>query len=176
MTNRTTKKLDSLDRDLARLIADLSRYDETALSRQPGPGQWSVLQIMQHLMIAETGSVKYLQKKLSHQPQLKKAGIQESLRVWLLRIYTWLPFKFKAPAPVAEDKFEKGASFQDVAAQWQASRLALREFYATVPRAYFDKSIYRHPFAGYLTLDGVLDFFAVHIDRHRRQINRTLKG
>jgi hypothetical protein len=44
-----------------------------------------------------------------------------------------------------------------------------------LPDHLYDKEIYKHPFAGRLSLMGMVDFFEHHFRRHREQMRRALK-
>ena len=169
-------RLDTLDAALDALLDELAAHSAEALDRPPAPGQWSALQVMQHLMRSEELSMRYLQKKLRYQPELRKAGPAAALRSRLLRFYLRLPFKFKAPAPVDAPTFEADVSLEELAGRWKANRRELRAFLDGLPDDTYDKEVYKHPFAGRLTLTGMVDFFDGHFQRHRQQIRRGLEG
>lgn len=169
-------RLDALDAALDALVDELSGHSIEALQQPPAPGQWSALQVMQHLMRSEELSMQYLRKKLSYQPELQKAGMAAALRSRLLRFYLRLPFKFKAPAPVDASTFKTDVSLDELARRWRANRRELRAFLDGLPADLYDKEVYKHPFAGRLTLMGMVDFFDGHFRRHREQIRRGLEG
>jgi len=169
-------RLDALDVELDRLLKELAAHSAEALDCPPAPGKWSALQVMQHLMRSEELSMRYLQKKLSYQPDLQKAGPVTGLRSWLLRTYLQLPFKFKAPQAVDAANFESDLTLDELAGRWKATRAELRAFLDGLPDDLYDKAVYKHPFAGRLTLYGMVDFFDGHFRRHREQIRRALNG
>ena len=53
MNAKTTQRLKRLNADLDELFQELSAYTDTQLNTPPGSGQWSVLQTMHHLLMAE---------------------------------------------------------------------------------------------------------------------------
>ena len=163
-----------MDQELESLIEELSQYSHEQLNQQPQGGGWSPIQIMHHLIIAEEGSLKYVRKKLSFNPELKNTGFAEGYRSLILNLYLWAPFKFKAPAGVAGDKLPTEADFQETAQRWKNNRKDLGDYLNSLPEELFKKSIYKHPLAGRLSLQGMLQFFDGHFNRHRKQINRTL--
>ena len=175
MDQKILKRLDQLDKSLEILVLELSEYSEDQLRKQPAPGEWSALQVVHHLITAENLSLKYVIKKLSFDPKLKPAGIQSKARV----LYLWLafnsPFKYKAPEAVKGDHLPKDATLEKIKTQWLSQRKELREYLKGLPKEVFDKEVYKHPFVGRLSLEGMLHFFQIHFDRHHRQIQRTLK-
>ena len=63
-----------LDKDLHELLKELGKYSDDDLNYSPGDGKWSVLQIMNHLKLSEQLAHRYIVKKLSFSPELKKSG------------------------------------------------------------------------------------------------------
>lgn len=168
------RRLDLLDAELLKLLKELEAHSDDTLNRLPPGGGWSALQVMQHLMRSEMLSRKYLEKKLSFQPELKNAGIITGLRGRLLNFYLRAPMKFKAPDNVNENSFPARVDFSELADQWLEERRTLRRFLEQQPADLFDKEVYRHPFAGRLSIAGMVHFFDGHFRRHRGQIRRTL--
>ena len=170
------KQLDELDRQLGDLFAEAGKYDNARLLQQPGPGRWSAIQVMQHLMLSEGGSLQYLRKKTSSGVSgIGKTGFSATFRKWLLKAYLALPFKFKAPKVVAEESFPPVSGLEEVRSNWLKIRSDLRAFMGALPQEAHTREVYRHPIAGRMDISGMFDFFQSHFSRHRQQIERTLK-
>lgn len=167
--------LKRMETDLEALLADLNSYPSDLLRKRPSPEAWSVLEIMQHLMVSESRSLGYVKKKTSYPDALKKAGLLARLRTAGLRFFLWMPLKFKAPAIVNQDHFHENANLQDLSASWRTSRGELSHFLENIQPDWVEKEIYRHALAGRMTISGMLAFFSEHFIRHRRQIYRTLE-
>lgn len=174
MKKSTAQQLDKLDRQLDKLLAELAPFSEAQLNQQPRPGAWSALQVMHHLLLAEQLSMAYVKKKLSYNPALKNAGLAGAWRKFLLWTFVYAPFKFKAPANVSDEKLPDHSTLQETAELWKKNRRELREYLGSLPESLFNKSIYRHPFAGLLSLSDMLLFFEWHCIRHQKQIRRTI--
>jgi uncharacterized damage-inducible protein DinB len=175
MDARIQRQIKQLDEDLNDLLNDLKNYSADQLNAQPEPGAWSVFQVMQHLMIAESKSIGYVKKKTSYPEGLKKAGFPEIFRRKVLKLFLWLPFKYKAPAIVNETHFKDKVTLDELANTWRTSRGELAHFLENMKPEWADKEIFRHAIAGRMTLDGMLIFFSDHFARHRKQIDRTLQ-
>ncbi|TAK36745.1 MAG: hypothetical protein EPO28_13055 [Saprospiraceae bacterium] len=169
------KKIDAIDGSLEELLTLLAAYSHAQLNTKPAPHAWSVMQVMQHLMVAEQASIAYVYKKIKYRENLKKTGISNTLRKVLLWFFLWAPLKFKAPAIVAEDKFPAESDFQDTAESWRRIRADLVQLFECIPPELVHTAIFRHAVAGRLHLDGMLLFFSGHFKRHRKQIERTLR-
>lgn len=174
MNKKTAAYFDKIDEKLQQLLNNLQQYSDEELNRKPTPESWSVLQVMHHLMLAESLSGKYVQKKLSFNPKLKGTNLGTAWRMLVLRSYNYLPFKLKAPRNVGSENLPETSRIEETAEKWLAQRRELRAYLSTLPEEIFKKEVYKHPFAGRLSLDGMLRFFEGHFDRHRKQIDRIL--
>lgn len=176
MTKKVENQLYQIDDDLGQLLKKLKNHSNEELNRVPAPGQWSALQIMQHLMLAEELSVKYVRKKLSFKPALKRTGFGAAWSSFLLKIYLSLPFKFNAPGRVGDEQLPAVSEFAEVSQKWLSQRKELGTYLESLPDDLFAKEIYKHPFGGRLSLSGMITFFKSHFDRHEKQIGRTLRS
>lgn len=169
------KKFDRLNTQLEQLLKELEHKQEEHLFKSPSPGAWSSVQVLQHLLLTESSSLKYLQKKvssgLSHIP---RATWLTTARVLVFRLYIALPIKTKAPRAMGEDHFPEVDTFGEVAQAYRKTRQEFRIFLENLPEEAFDLEIFRHPVAGKLALDGLFTFFILHFERHERQIRRQL--
>jgi uncharacterized damage-inducible protein DinB len=176
MKSALDQRLNKMDQELQQLLDLLAPLGHATLNQQPADGGWSVLQVMHHLILSEEGSLRYVKKKMSFNPELKRGGWGHRLRSLLLSVFLGLPFKFKAPKGVAGEALPTESDFQATAQRWLDTRRELRGFIAELPPEVLRTALYRHPRAGRLTLMGMLRFFHEHFRRHRAQIERVLKA
>ncbi len=175
MDKKSSLHLKNLDQKLTLLLRDLKTYSDNKLNEQPSAKEWSVLQIMQHLMKAEEGAVSYVKKKLSYEPELANANVMSSFRSIFLNMALTSPIKIKAPEKVSGEALATDLTFWEVAKQWKTQRGELEAYLESLPDDYYTKDLYKHPLSGKMTLSNMLSFFNIHVDRHTRQIRRTLK-
>lgn len=164
----------NLDNKLTKLLDELKQHPDEFLNKSPGEGQWSALQTMYHVMLAEKKAHQYIHKKLSFHPTLKKAGVASWGRQALLKTYLNSPVKAKAPAAVGDQVIPTDLTFWEIAKPWKENRADFLQYLHTIPVEYIDKEIYKHPGAGRMSLNGMLSFFETHFDRHLKQIYRAL--
>lgn len=176
MEQRMERQLEKMDKALNDLILRLSTIEAQLLNLKPDEKSWSVLEILQHLMHAESGSIKYVQKKLSYNPVLKKAGFQAKFRAFVFLTAFKMPIKFKAPAIVSDDKFSSNANLESVTKDWLLKRKKMRRYLESLPNDIFDKVVYKHAAAGKITLNAMIEFFDIHFQRHLKQIDNTLRA
>jgi hypothetical protein len=174
MKHKVLQNLDKIDDQLQDLFDRLGSYPNEVLNKKPSEDDWSAMDNLHHLMRSERLSYGYIRKKLSFNPKLKKANLSTAWRSWLLSTYLRFPMKFKAPEAVAEEHFPEYSTLQEVSEQWKQQRLQLKSYLEDLPEHVFDKELYKHPFAGRVTIRGMVDFFGGHLERHSRQIDRAL--
>lgn len=165
-----------LNKELDSLLTYLSLFPSEKLQQRPSPNAWSVMEILQHVMLAEKLSVAYVGKKIQHPKGLKKAGMIERCRLMLLRFFLYAPLKFKAPSMVAEQHFNSQTDLDTLANNWRSIRATMASLLEEFPPELLGTNIYRHALAGRLTLDGMFLFFEGHFRRHRKQIEKTLQA
>lgn len=156
------------------LLDELAGTDDAVLNMAAIDGGWSTVQILHHLILAEELSLAYVKKKLSFTPELKPAGFDALWRSALLKLSMRLPLKMKAPAQIGDDKLPGFTTFADTRRRWLAIRDAWTAFLSELPDDWLDKAVYKHPLVGRLSWPGMLSFFLQHMQRHHRQIRRTL--
>ncbi|RMG83050.1 MAG: DinB family protein [Bacteroidetes bacterium] len=176
MNARIEKALNDLDHALEQLFKELEAYPDDLLNEPAPDGGWSVNQVLSHLLLAEDLSLKYVQKKLSYNPTLKKAGWRDQYRRFLLTLYLYAPFKFKAPKTLNSDHLPEKSSLADIRKNYEKVRAQTRAFFESAPDDLLIKEVYKHPFAGRLSLMGMLHFEKIHLARHTQQIRKTLRA
>jgi uncharacterized damage-inducible protein DinB len=174
MRTALLQQLQQLNTELDALLDQLAQYSHEQINQQPAPDSWSATQVMHHLLLSETLSMKYCQKKLSFEPTLRKAGLMARLRAYMVRYYLLSPFKFKAPPMLATPALPAKSDLVTIANQYRSQRAAFAHFLEQLPEKYLDKEVYKHPFGGRLSISGMMDFFAAHFQHHRRQALRAV--
>ncbi|MDZ7880272.1 MAG: DinB family protein [Saprospiraceae bacterium] len=175
MTPKIEKLWQTLEQQRINLFKELETIDSALLNREPAPYAWTALQNLEHLIKAETASLAYLKKKLSHGSEgIAKAGFKSWGRRFLLRLAFALPtLKFKAPKYLGD--LPETSDFQDVKLRFAAHRVTLKSFLDTMPNDLLESEVWKHPSAGKMSIAQMLDFFEDHFNRHEKQLKRALK-
>jgi hypothetical protein len=171
MNETYRNRLAQLDEINAKLYDKLKEINSELLSRKPRADSWSVLQVINHLIIAEAGTLNYLHKKIKS-PTLPGRSSLEPVKMVFLYLIMISPLKFKAPKVVSEpENRDLESSFEE----WGKIRKSIREFVEEYPESNLNKAIFKHPFIGRISLESTLWFFKMHIEHHQKQIDRLLK-
>lgn len=153
------------------ILAGLAGREDAWLNRAPAAGAWSIVQVISHLVLAESGTLGYIGKKIqAPQQEIPDVTPMSTLRSLALATALWSPLRWKAPErsrPAGEPE-----SLESVRGRWDAVRQEWRERLETFPESLLRKAIFRHPFAGRLGMRQTLKFLDDHQRHHARQIER----
>lgn len=166
---------DRLQKSMIDLCEKVKDQPDSVLNTVPENGGWSVLQVMYHMVLVEEYSMMYVRKKLSFGNEIPKAGIKGYFRGIYLRNMFRLPFKVEAPNAVNESSMPDEIRFWEVLKKWKDNRADLEDFLNTIPDELLKAELYKHPFAGKMTLKNMLYFFELHFNRHKKQLNKVMK-
>ena len=161
------RRLQALEERRRHLFERVEGLDPDFLNRRLGESRWSIIQVMCHLIRAEELSLSYIQKKVSRPDGLPDVTVSGWLRVLWLATALRSPVRVKAPAaadvPEREDPTETRRRWDEVRSQWRA---LVERFPLELER----KGVFRHPYAGRMTLAQALAFTAEHVRHHEKQI------
>ncbi len=164
--------LDQIENQRSAILNSIRSLSTAQLTHSPAQGQWSLAQVLSHIMSAERLSVAYIQKKALGIDAAQQSGLWEEFKIQLLIVSQRLPgLKFRAPRRVVENT----AQFSDLAsieASWDQIRNDLRALLENIPSHQVNRLLYKHPVAGYLDVRHALIFFREHIIHHQPQIER----
>ncbi|RSK49044.1 DinB family protein [Hymenobacter rigui] len=172
MNHRLHLRFEQLELATTHLLDTVAALGPRA-TQQPGPGQWSAAQVVQHLVVSETGIGQYMEKKLLQTESLEKSGFGAFLKSRLLRVLLRLPFtRFKAPSYLEKLTPTELPPLPELQAEWAAVRRRLERLLNEYPSNLLNRSIFKHPRSGMLTIYQTLDFMIDHVLHHQKQVER----
>ncbi len=172
MNRKIQVHYDRLQTGKESLFRQLQPCSEDQLRWKPTGNQWSVLQVLDHLHFAESGSLNYCKKKLLAGDQMPGASLFNSVRMEVYDIILYSRIKIKAPAVVISPSNER--NLEEMKSLFDQTSDDLKAFLDEYPDEFLNKGIYKHPMAGRITLPAMVKFFNAHLIHHRHQINRLL--
>ncbi|UOR07454.1 DinB family protein [Hymenobacter aerilatus] len=175
MNYRLSTRLEQLERATERLLQSAEALGERAY-QSPGSGKWSAAQVVQHLLVSETGINQYLEKKIQEAEGLQHAGLGHFLRSRLLRVLLRAPFlRFQTPAYLTAKTPITAPPLPELRQQWASVRRRLEQILNEYPEQLMRRAIFKHPRSGMLTIAQTLDFMVDHVLHHQKQIERIEK-
>lgn len=168
------KIFDQLELQRSTILNQVKNLSIEKYNHSPGPGKWSISQILTHIVTAEGLSVGYMKKKAQAIAELGNSGVKESLVLMLLKISQRTPaLKFRAPKVVVENT-PPALPFEELSKKWDVQRNDLKNFLESIEDKNAKKLLYKHPVAGRLDARQAAVFFGEHITHHWPQIKRLL--
>lgn len=165
------KKFKEIEAQRKSLLDEIAKLSHAQQNFKPSPEAWSILQVLNHLVYAETNTVKYMHKKMQGIATVEKAGVSAKVRLFALNTFLRSPLKFKAPKaalPVQEDVY----IFDNLRKQWDEVRSEFGEILDLLNPADADKLIFKHPISGKFNIYQTMSFIHEHIGHHIKQIER----
>jgi hypothetical protein len=143
--------------------------------KQPMPGSWSVAQAANHIFLSEQFSLSYLKKKLSYPDTLTPFQLKSWGSVLILKLALITSYKAKAPKIINMWDQQPILSPGELDVKWNLLRTELFAFIEKHQPAFGSHLVYKHPFAGRLTMYQMLMFLNDHMAHHIRQIKTIQK-
>lgn len=174
MLNEIQEAFGELEKVKQEWHEELRTLSNEQLNQRAGDKQWSPLQNVEHLIIAEGLGVKYIRKKLQYADKAKKSGWANRMRAQLLTFLTKNRlFKYKAPKILSEPAYP--SEIENVFGRWTGIRQEMAAELEKINDAQVNKELFKHPIAGRMNIISALGFMTAHVSRHRTQVRKSLE-
>jgi hypothetical protein len=164
-------QVDRIERSRARLIARLEALPRSVLETAPPSGGWSVLEIVEHLVLSEEAVLR----DMDHPERLRPKRRSLRARLGFAAVIGVLSSPLRVQVPSSSMRPKGTRSFDELRAAWEESHRALRRHVVAVEEGRISGAVFRHPIAGPLTTRQAMRMLRVHLERHTRQIQRILR-
>jgi hypothetical protein len=101
-----------------------------------------------------------------------RIGIGDKLRTLFLQKISSSDRKVKVPANSRSVLPGSDLHLSRIVARWNDSRAELHNFVARGSSELLCRGIFRHPVGGWMGMQEILEFFAVHLVHHQYQLRR----
>jgi len=172
MDQNLSKQFELLEGQKAQLLKDFGSWSREQLYFKPGSDQWSVLEVLQHVVNIDTGVTKYL-CKYQHDISQEKLGLGAWWRSMLLRLFLRSPMKVKAPN-VRNIQPLDTKELETLSADWAKSRAILYDYLKKFPQDKLMHFVFKHPLSGKFNIEQTLIFIYYHAHHHDHQLNRII--
>ena len=161
-----------MDSDLRRvrdaIASAIQGMSVEELSRHP-EGKWSIAEILEHLHLTYTGTIKGFERLLREgKPLARRASMQERVRAAVVTGFGYMPEGRKAPERTVPRGMPARVVADSIAARIEAMSALIAQAEARFGRV----RILTHPVLGPLTARQWRRFHRVHGMHHVKQIHR----
>ncbi len=171
MLDELSKRLGVLDEARESFLVTVRAASEAQRAFRPAPGSWSMLDVTEHLVLAEE---KSLLGMLKGPPS--GMTVTPLARVRMAMVLLVLRTDLRVKAPVARVLPTGSAALPELEARWLDARRGLEIFLESVTEEDTGAAMFRHPIGGWVAVGTGLTFHAGHIGHHARQVRRVRRA
>jgi len=164
------EQFERLEQKHRAFIGHIASLSEGVQSFKAGPDKWSVVEVVEHLVLAEKDLLTQLTANLpasALDPRLKTPEKhQQVIKVMQRDIPVEVPDESGQPRGLL--------TLDALFGQWADIRQKLRGVLGEITAENQNVPVYRHPYGGPLEIADALQFIDVHFDNHRRHVDRIV--
>jgi hypothetical protein len=134
--------------------------------------KWSINQLIFHLNNVEKSVLDYINYKNGKGELTQKAGLKAALRYYFLKVLLSTNMKFKTPKKVSQ--IPETLDFEQLMNDWNSTQDAFEKFLQHYPAELKGKAVFKHPYAGMLSIEQTIEFLVDHSKHHRKQMKRLI--
>lgn len=168
-----TKKLSNFEDSKSALLLLVQDINDKDLNTKINESEWSLTQVLTHIIESEVGISKYLYKKSKDLSSLPSTTVTSWIKSKFLNRFLKSDKKRKAPKVVSNPPND--FTFEELTQKWDEARSRLVNTINNLPKSAHSKAIFKHPVVGYLNIKQTVEFMTYHIDHHVYQVER-IKG
>lgn len=163
--------LDSRRQSFVKKLSDLS--SET-LSYKPDSNSWSLLELLEHLVLAEEIIKSAVDKSFDSSGSWPDPSVIELIKAAIVRMVLKTPIRVKAPTDRVLPKGDQ--NLNSLAERWNTTGSEWHSLLLKYPEGGSSSSVFKHPISGALNLRDTIRFLIGHIDHHELQQKRILES
>ncbi|MEX2527613.1 MAG: DinB family protein [Gemmatimonadota bacterium] len=165
------RALTRISRLRSTLLEQLQALDPALLTAHPIPGKWSILEIVEHLVLAEE-AVFYGQKGLDGEA-VPRRTIRNLALYWVVMGVLVFGIPVRVPSRTMRPKGER--TLDALADAWERSQERLGRHVRELDRRGLSLPIFSHPVSGPMSTRQAIWMLEAHLRRHRRQIRGRVR-
>jgi len=171
MHTELRKRIGALDRIRRALLDEVEALAPEVVEAKPRPEKWSILEIVEHLVIAEREILGGLPdaSQLSGKRRSVKNRVLYAVVMTVLRY----PIPVKVPSRGMVPKGE--SSLAELRSQWDENHRWLTSCVTSLDEEGLCQAVFVHPVAGPMTVMQAVRMDQIHVERHTRQIGKILE-
>ncbi|MEZ4413047.1 MAG: DinB family protein [Gemmatimonadales bacterium] len=166
-----SNRLATLDAAREAFLAPIRAATDQQRSFRPAPGAWSMLDVTEHLVLAEEKSLLGI---LKGPPP--GTTITPVARVRMAMVLLVMRTDLRVKVPVARVLPTGTVSLAELETRWGEARRGLQQVLEPVTAAEARTARFRHPIGGWVSVGTGVAFYTAHIRHHARQVRRIRRA
>ena len=168
MLSTLRSPFDRLERQRHALLDELLAHTPAQLAFIPAPGSWSLAALIQHLVLVEELTLRFVTLK-APRPANGRTFVHR-LRWMAVRLAG--PSSIRAKAPNAAIIPQEDVPVETLVTRWETVRTGIESYLEGVAEPQLDLLVFKHPIGGPLPILDTLQFLEMHLIHHGHQIRR----
>ena len=162
-------KLEQSNQTRLNLLERIEAMAPEDLTRKAGSNRWSVLEILQHIVLGERGVLHNLPEP-SRLVHCRRRPIHFVKYAIVLFILKW---NIPVPVPSAEMVPDGITTLEEIRDQWEQNYRWFKSYVDGLNAETVKHAVFRHPVTGPLTPGQALRMGHLHLETHIRHIKRN---
>jgi len=171
MKTKTIKAFQDLEMSSQQLLRILSNQSNELLGRKQSNDGWSLLEVAEHLYLAEKVAADYLKNKLYDNKSELDSISTYYFRGLIVRMALYLPIKFKVPKQAAILP-NSNLNLMEIKSKWEELNRDTLKLLSEMKESEFQRPLFKHPSVGKMRLIDGYKLLQVHFKHHKVQIER----
>lgn len=151
------------------LLGELGGWEAERLRFQPGENEWSALQMVDHIIRTER---EILLVVYGNEGVNRRVGAVDRIRTRFLHSVFRSGRRVKVPASVPIILPGAAKELDVLGKEWDEVRSTLDQNLQRIVSRSSAGAVFRHPVGGWMNMQGVLEFFSIHLVHHGFQLER----
>lgn len=169
MSNQLVKAYQQVREQKKWMLAQVAKSNVDKNSHNPNE-KWSINQLIFHLYNVESSILEYINYKHSKGELTQPIGMKAILKFQFLKALLKTKLKFKTPKRVSE--IPEDLDFNQLITDWENTQIDFELLLSNFPKELHNKGVFRHPYAGFLSIKQTIAFMVDHSNHHKSQMNR----
>jgi len=167
------QSFESLERKKEVVLAEVADLTAEQLSFRPGAGEWSVMEVLDHLAKVERALMDRVRREL---PEGNPVTMRDRLGARMVILVMRSRMRVKVPGTAKAVLPEEPASLTEVEERWSKEREEMGALLGGLRTEQLECGLFRHAVGGWMTIAEGLEFLAVHMRHHDAQLRRLKRG
>jgi hypothetical protein len=150
------------------LLDEVESLTPQRLVAKPLPGKWSILEIVEHLVLADRDVFQGLPDPAQLVDRKRELKDRVSYPITMFMLACHIPVKVASPRMMPRSQL----SLVELRRDWEAVGQWLESYLDAIEPEALAKAVFAHPIAGPMTLQQCLHLGDLHLATHTRHIRR----
>jgi uncharacterized damage-inducible protein DinB len=170
MLKELSARWDLLEDQRQRMLSMVENLTTEQLHFSPGPNRWSILQVLQHVVMGES-RMRQSEAELKDNPLREHLQPGEMVKI----VKEFLEKDLVDAVPDTAMEPDGNTTLEEMRSLWQEERLAMATLLDTVNEKNRNLVMFSHVASGPMTALQMLEIAEAHMGTHTRQIERLCK-